>query len=139
MFNLLFAVYLGEFGGYLIDSGGLQIGAWQPKLDFLPVRYYTENIEDIMTQVKRRAFELLKNISDEKAVYVIKFIRAIDDDSKADTENEVAVQNVIRHDDFEKKQAAFQRLLKFSGTLHQHIDWKKELAESRDERYGHSY
>jgi hypothetical protein len=39
----------------------------------------------------------------------------------------------------QERQAAFQRLLKFSGTLDGHIDYKKELAESRDERYGNSY
>jgi hypothetical protein len=39
----------------------------------------------------------------------------------------------------QERQAAFQRLLKFSGTLDGHIDYKKELAEYRDERYGHSY
>jgi hypothetical protein len=38
----------------------------------------------------------------------------------------------------QERQAAFQRLLKFSGTLDGHIDYKKELADYRDERYGHS-
>jgi hypothetical protein len=40
--------------------------------------------------------------------------------------------------DLAERQAAYQRLLKYKGTLHRHIDYKKELAEYRDEKYGHS-
>jgi hypothetical protein len=32
-----------------------------------------------------------------------------------------------------------QQLLKYRGTLHRRIDCKKELAEARDEKYGHSH
>jgi hypothetical protein len=31
---------------------------------------------------------------------------------------------------------AYQKLMKYKGTLHRHIDYKKELAEARDEKYG---
>ncbi|MDR3200789.1 MAG: hypothetical protein LBT68_04960 [Spirochaetales bacterium] len=31
---------------------------------------------------------------------------------------------------------AYQKLLKYKGTLHRRIDYKKELAEARDEKYG---
>ena len=41
--------------------------------------------------------------------------------------------------DLAARQAAFQRLLKYKGTVHRHIDYKKELAEYRDEKYGHSH
>ena len=37
--------------------------------------------------------------------------------------------------DLAERQAAYQRLLKYSGTLHRHVDYKKERAESRDEKY----
>ena len=89
-----------------------------------------------MTQVKQRAFELLKNISDEKAVYVIKFIQAIEDDSKSDSENEIGMQSVNRSDDFEKRQAAFDGFMQYAGRLSADFDCKKELAEYREERYG---
>ncbi|GHU18673.1 hypothetical protein FACS1894163_10940 [Spirochaetia bacterium] len=89
-----------------------------------------------MTQVKERAFELLKNISDEKAVYVIKFIRAIEDDSKSDSENEIAIQRVNCSDDFEKRQAAFDGFMQYAGRLPADFDYKKELAAYREERYG---
>jgi hypothetical protein len=32
-----------------------------------------------------------------------------------------------------EKQTGYQRLLKYKKTLHRHIDYKKELAEARDE------
>jgi hypothetical protein len=88
--------------------------------------------ERIMTQVKQRAFELLKNISDEKAVYVIKFIRAIENDS----ENELTMQSENRSGDFEKRQAAFDGFMQYAGRLPADFDYKKELAEYREERYG---
>jgi hypothetical protein len=31
-----------------------------------------------------------------------------------------------------------QQLLKYRGTLHRRIDYKKELAEARDEKFGRS-
>jgi hypothetical protein len=37
--------------------------------------------------------------------------------------------------DLAERQAACQRLLKYSGTLDRHIDYKKELMEYLDERY----
>jgi hypothetical protein len=37
--------------------------------------------------------------------------------------------------DLAERQAAYQRLLKYSGTLDRHIDYKKELMEYLDERY----
>jgi hypothetical protein len=89
-----------------------------------------------MTQVKQRAFEMLKNISDEKAVYVIKFIRAIDDDVGA--ENEIAGQNDNHSERLAERQAAFDGFMQYAGRLPSDFDYKKELAEYREERYGNS-
>jgi hypothetical protein len=36
-----------------------------------------------------------------------------------------------------KRQRAFQRFMQYRGTLPADFDYKKELAEYRDERYGH--
>ena len=103
-------------------------------------------MEDIMTQVKQTAVDLLKNISDEKAVYVIKFIQAIEDDSRTDVETVLAKKSgnsevfdgFSQEKNLDERQAAYQRLLRYKGTLHRHIDYKKELAEYRDEKYGNS-
>jgi hypothetical protein len=81
-----------------------------------------------MTQVKQKAFELLENISDEKAAYVIKFMRAIEDDTETETSAH----------DYEKRQAAFEGFMKYAGRLPADFDYKRELAEYREERYGSS-
>ena len=36
-----------------------------------------------------------------------------------------------------RRQKAFQRFMQYRGTLPADFDYKKELAEYRDERYGH--
>lgn len=36
-----------------------------------------------------------------------------------------------------KRQEAYQQFLRYRGTLPADFDYKKELAEYRDERYGH--
>jgi hypothetical protein len=49
---------------------------------------------------------------------------------KLDTTNESGVT---------KRRAAYQRLLKYKGTLHRTIDYKKELAEWRDEKFNRTH
>jgi len=39
-------------------------------------------------------------------------------------------------DDLARRQAGFQKLMKYSKTLKREIDYKKELLEALDERYG---
>jgi hypothetical protein len=41
--------------------------------------------------------------------------------------------------DLAERQAAYQRLLKYSGTLDRHVDYKKELMEYLDERYANTH
>jgi hypothetical protein len=38
-----------------------------------------------------------------------------------------------------KKKAAFERLQKYSGTIHFEKHWKEELYEALDEKYHYSY
>jgi hypothetical protein len=35
-----------------------------------------------------------------------------------------------------KRMEAYRRLQKYTGVIHQEIDYKKELAEARDSKYG---
>ena len=101
--------------------------------DLMGLVWYSEGyVGGIMTPVKQRAFELLKNISDEKAVYVIKFIQAIEDDSKSDSENEMAMQSVNRRDDFEKRQAAFDGFMQYAGRLPPDFDYKADYIVTRN-------
>jgi hypothetical protein len=77
-----------------------------------------------MTQVKERAVELIKNISDEKTLYVIKFIQAINDNSESLSS--------------EPREASFEAYMnlkkKLKKPLSPDFDYKKELAEYREER-----
>ena len=61
-----------------------------------------------------------------------RFIRAIENDS----ENELTMQNENPSGDFEKRQAAFDGFMQYAGRLPADFDYKKELAEYREERYG---
>jgi CRISPR/Cas system CMR-associated protein Cmr1 (group 7 of RAMP superfamily) len=47
--------------------------------------------------------------------------------------------NKTVNDEQDGAEAAYRRLLKYKGTLHRHIDYKKELAEYREEKYGHTH
>ena len=47
--------------------------------------------------------------------------------------------NKTANDEQDSAEAAYQRLLKYKGTLRRHIDYKKELAEYREEKYGHTH
>jgi hypothetical protein len=41
-------------------------------------------------------------------------------------------------DETQKRQEAFQRFMQYRGTLPADFDYKKELAEYRNERYGYT-
>jgi DNA helicase IV len=87
-----------------------------------------------MTQVKERAVEIIQRIPEEKMPFVFNILQNIEG---------IAGERAVAHDvlneetDLAERQAAYQRLLKYKGTLHRRIDYKKELAEYRDEKYGH--
>ena len=87
-----------------------------------------------MTQVKQKVFELLQNISDEKVIYIIKFIQAIKEDSKTDSENNIIMQNEERNNDLEKRQAAFDGFMQYAGRLSSDFDYKNRLAEYREKK-----
>ncbi|GHV22848.1 hypothetical protein FACS189494_10230 [Spirochaetia bacterium] len=83
-----------------------------------------------MTQLKERTVGIIQRLPEEKMPFVFNilqnFEKAVKDNRTSDEENGI-----------DESQAAYQRLLKYSGTLHRHIDYKKERAESRDEKYGY--
>jgi len=55
---------------------------------------------------------------------VVAFLNPIQKIDKTETSNK-------------KRQEAFERFMQYGGTLPADFDYKKELAEYRDERYGH--
>ncbi|GHV13203.1 hypothetical protein FACS189491_07760 [Spirochaetia bacterium] len=52
--------------------------------------------------------------------------------------DEAVSSKAVQEKDLAEKQAAYQRLLKYSGTLDRHVDYKKERLEYLDERYGNT-
>jgi hypothetical protein len=81
-----------------------------------------------MTQVQEQAVEIIQRIPEEKMAFVLNVLQNVE---KAVDTHDVSNEGK----DLAEKQAAYQRLLKYSGTLHRHVDYKKERAESRDEKY----
>jgi hypothetical protein len=46
------------------------------------------------------------------------------------------VETNAEADDLARRQAGFQKLMKYHKTLRADFDYQKELAEARDEKYG---
>lgn len=74
-----------------------------------------------MTMLKEQAVEMLKNLSDEKVVFLIKIMEGLE-----------GLGNKPLHDE---KKEALRDIQKYRGRLPEDFDYKKELAESREERY----
>lgn len=77
-----------------------------------------------MTQVREKTLELLEKLPDEKMIYVFNILQNIEaflSDVKEDTPDA---------DD------AFETLMKYSRTLPEDFDYKRELKEARMEKYG---
>lgn len=74
-----------------------------------------------MTMLKEQAVEMLKNLPDEKVVFLIKIMEGLE-----------GLGNKPQHND---KMAALKEIQKYRGRLPEDFDYKKELEESREERY----
>ena len=49
------------------------------------------------------------------------------------------VQNIDKTEEINKRRKeAFERFMRYSGTLPADFDYKKELSDYREERYGHT-
>ena len=74
-----------------------------------------------MTMLKEQAVEMLKNLPDEKVVFLIKIMEGLE-----------GLGNKPKHND---KMAALKEIQKYRGRLPEDFDYKKELEESREECY----
>ncbi|GHU22833.1 hypothetical protein FACS1894172_07930 [Spirochaetia bacterium] len=84
-----------------------------------------------MTQLKELAIGIIQRLPEEKMTFVFNILQNVEkivEDTRHGADEER---------DIDESQVAYQRLLKYSGTLHRHVDYKKERAESRDEKYGY--
>jgi len=74
-----------------------------------------------MTKVKEQAIELIRNIPDDKVVYIIEILRGL--------------KGLSANDSINERRSALEGLEKYRGSLAASINEKEELLESRDERY----
>lgn len=74
-----------------------------------------------MTQIKERAMQMLKQLPDEKVVYIVKIIEGLEGLGETAKTTE--------------KQEALKKIQKFRRRLSENFDYESELAESRRERY----
>lgn len=78
-----------------------------------------------MTQLKERAVEMIQRMPEEKMFYVINILQNL--------EGMAADKNT----DKEQAIAAFEDIMRYRGRLPADFDADWELAEAREEKYGH--
>lgn len=74
-----------------------------------------------MTMVKEQAVEMLKSLPDEKVVFLIKIMEGL--------------EGLGNRPQTKRKKAALENIQKYRGRLPENFDYKKELAEAREEKY----
>lgn len=78
-----------------------------------------------MTQLKERAVEMIQRMPEEKMFYVINILQNL----------EGMVTDI--NTDKEQAIAAFEDIMRYRGRLPADFDADRELAEAREEKYGH--
>lgn len=79
-----------------------------------------------MTRLREQAIEMIKEIPEDKIIYVVNILRNVRDLSDHPQKGE------IQEDD---KRILLERLEQYRGRLPKDFDYKKELEEARDEKY----
>lgn len=79
-----------------------------------------------MTQLREQAIEMIKEIPEEKIIYVVNILKNVRDLSDYPQKGETQENN---------KKVLLEQLEKYRGRLPMDFDYKKELEEARDEKY----
>lgn len=79
-----------------------------------------------MTAIKQQAVAMIQAMPDENVSCVINILKGI---------KGLASFQSRQEDDLEKKQKALANLQQYRGKLPIDLDYKKELAETREEKY----
>lgn len=82
-----------------------------------------------MTQLMKEAYRLLEDIPEDKMIYVVEILKSLHNFADSGTA-------VKRKSDTDEAMEALRNLKKYKGILPKNFDYKKELQESREERYG---
>lgn len=78
-----------------------------------------------MTKLREQAIEMIKEMPEDKIIYVWNILKNVKDLSEEPN----------REDLLSEKGQALQILQKFKGRLPETFDYKKELEEAREEKY----
>lgn len=77
-----------------------------------------------MTMMKERAVEIIQRIPEDNMLYVINFLQSLEE------------MSFNKEKDKEKAKKALVNILNMDKRLPDDFDYKKELQEAREEKYG---
>lgn len=83
-----------------------------------------------MTALRREAIQLVEQMPEEQMPYVIQYIRALKD-------KVLDGSFILREIEMSPKMKAYRELERMIVPISQTLDYDKELAEARDEKYGY--
>lgn len=81
-----------------------------------------------MTQMRKKALEMLERLPDEKMIYIFNILQNIE---------ALSMSGEIQRE--ETGETAFATLMRYSRSLSENFDYKAELEAARAEKYGSAY
>lgn len=78
-----------------------------------------------MTLIKERAVKMIQHMPEETMLYVVNILENLQ------------AMSINKENDQKKATDALEDILNMEKRLPDNFDFKKELAEAREERYGH--
>lgn len=85
---------------------------------------------EAMTALRREAIQMVEQMPEEQMPYVIQYIQALKDSI-------LERNSIMREAEVSPKMKAFWELESMIVPVSQGLDYDKELAEARDEKYGY--
>lgn len=81
-----------------------------------------------MTALRREAIQLVEQMPEEQMMHIVQYIRSLIEKNSSEGQ-------ISRDAEVTPKMKAFYELEKMLVPISQELDYKKELAEARDEKY----
>jgi len=79
-----------------------------------------------MTALRQEAIELIQNIPETKIVYIVGILKNL---------SGLCNEEKVKKQKSRQQSPAYERLLRYKGTMKIDLDYKSELAKARDEKY----
>lgn len=83
-----------------------------------------------MTALRREAIQLVEQMPEEQMLHIVQYIRSLIEKDSSDGQ-------ISKNAEVTPKMKAFFELEKMLVPISLELDYKKELAEARDEKYGY--